>query len=285
MQRIGGETRTLALAAIVALGVTAQALADNGPRSFELARPAPQVGDSFQVDQRSTLVMTTGGVEEGRFETKSLFRLTLTGRDAIGFKARYEIEPSTTTAVVANERRSTTEKGRTVSVSLTPEQVCLTTPVDESAGESQDAATKADVASLVKPSKMTIGETWTEDRTLPVGNAMAVPIKATYKVVGVESDGTGRELIKLELSSEGSAKLGATAIKLAVKGEGTAFIDPAHSERPAMVKITYTFTSTGGGAPDSETRTETTIRTRDLSPRGEIAPTTSLTESSKEKSR
>jgi hypothetical protein len=263
------------LTGLVALGIVSAAHGDEA-RSFKLKHPAPRCGDSFSIDHKTSFVLAKkGGAEKGHIETTSSYRVKIVGTEGAKLVTRFELDPTVTTSDQGGKTETSTEPGRTLEATLDASEVSLLpVPTGVKANPSEGLGV------LGSKDAVSVGDTWSADRPLPVGPGLVVPLKATYKVAGVEKDPRGRDLLRVTLRSEGSAEVRETGgVKLHVTGEGSALFDPERADRPVEVHLSYRFVTSGGTGADAESRTETTISTRELA---SVANTSS---GSQEKSR
>ncbi len=266
-----GTGKGVLLAGLMALGVTASATA-NDTRVFTLKHPAPRAGDAFSVEQRTRLVLQTiGGPEEGRFETSSAFKVRILKNEGARYLTRVEIAPASMVTEMHGKVEKDAAPERRFEGLLDAGEISLL-PAPDGRGEG--------VGALTAKQSVKVGETWTCERTIPFQKTLSVPIKATYTVASVEKDPSGHDLLRLVLKSEGCLEVTGTPVKVTVAGDGEALVDPEHADRPLQVSISYRFATSGGEGADTETRTETTIRTHEL---GVAAETSSV--SAQEKSR
>jgi len=252
--------RVALLAGLTAAGLSASAFGNDG-KVFQLKHPAPRVGDAFAIDQESSLVLqTVGGPEKGHMQTKSSYAVKVTAKAGDGFVTRFELQPTTTTSDLTGKRETQTDAARTLEATLETDELQLV-PAPRAQGEK---AASAESFVGVKQS-VSLGDTWTREGNLAVTSDVSVPLKSTYKVASAEKDAHGKDLLKVVLETSGTRILpGTGGIRINVTGKGQALIDPERADRPVEVKLTYRFVTSGGPGADSETRTETTIRTREL---------------------
>lgn len=271
----GGEN--MVLAGLLALGITSAATAGEG-KSFTLKHPDPRCGDAFSIEQKTSFLLSRkGGAERGHVETASSYKVKVVAKEGAKFVTRFELDPATTTSTdESGKTETTTEPGRTLESSLEAGELSLLpVPTGVKSNPSEGLGV------LGSKDSVTVGDTWSAERTLPVGPGLIVPLKATYKVASVEKDPRGKDLLKVTLRSSGSAELKESGgVKLHVTGEGTALFDPERADRPVEVQLSYRFVTSGGTGADSESRTETTISTRELA---SVANTSSVNSQEKSK--
>ncbi len=266
----------MVLAGLLALGITSAA-AGGDERSFKLRHPAPRCGDAFSIEQKTSFVLARkGGPEKGHIETTSSYKVKVVGQEGAKFVARFEVDPTTTVSDQGGKPETTTEAARTTEAVLDASELSL---VPVPAGMKANPTEARGV--LGSKDGVAVGDTWTTERPLVVAPGLVVPVKATYSIASVEKDPRGKDLLKVSLKSKGVATLkDSGGIKLHVTGEGSALFDPERADRPVEVHLAYRFVTSGGEGADSETRTETTISTRELAA---VANTSSA--NSQEKSR
>jgi hypothetical protein len=256
----GGECTVLA--GLLALGITSAAAGGDG-KSFKLQHPAPRCGDSFSIEQKTSFVLARkGGAEKGHIETRSSYRVKVVGTEGAKFVTRFELDPTVTTTDqgAGSTPETSTEAGRTTEAVIDASELSL---VPVPAGVKSNPSEGLGV--LGSKDAVSLGDTWTAERTLAVAPGLAVPLKATYSIASVEKDPRGKDLLKVTLRSQGSATVQESGgVKLHVTGEGEALFDPERADRPVEVRLAYRFVTSGGEGADSETRTETTISTREL---------------------
>lgn len=268
---ITGGGKKAFLAALLALGLSASARAGNEGRVFALRHPAPQPGDVFSVEHKTSFVLATvGGSETGHYEAASAFKVRVLAKEGQKLRTRLEMEPSTMMTELSGKAETETAPARTFETLLAPSEISLLPAPQASEGLTALGAKKS----------VQVGETWTCERSIPFQKTIDVPVKSTYTVAAVEQDAHGHDILKLLLKSEGCLEVGSTGVKVNVSGEGEALVDPDHADRPIRVRLDYRFVTSGGEGADSETRTTTTISTRDLG----VAPETSSV-SAQEKAR
>jgi hypothetical protein len=259
------------LTGLMALGLSASATA-NDTRVFTLKHPAPRVGEAFSVEHRTRFVLqTVGGPEEGRMETTSAFKVRILKSEGARFLTRLEIAPASMMTEMHGKVEKEAAPERRFEGLLDASEISLL-PAPDGRGEG--------VGALKAKESVKVGESWTCERAIPFQKTMSVPIKATYTVASVEKDPNGHDLLRLVLKSEGCLEIKGTQVKVTVAGDGEALVDPERADRPLQVNVSYRFATSGGEGADTETRTETTIRTHDL---GVAAETSSV--SAQEKSR
>jgi hypothetical protein len=252
-------SRRFWLAGAAAIAISVASAHGEDPAIFRLKRRAAVVGDAFRAELETSVRHGTAGkpLKDG-LTTRSAYTCSLLSKDATNgkFAARLDLEASTTTSEENGVVESQTSEARSVTLPLTERELDVI--------PSTGAAGAIDVAA--GRSELKIGETWTTEKKVPIFGGSLVPVSGTYKVTGVEKDASGRELVKIAFSCAGVGGVPLTGTRVTITGAGHALLDPARAERPVEVRLVYRFVATGDGSPDdgSESRSEITIRTRDL---------------------
>lgn len=247
--------------AVVLLGLATLAVTAGAgeTRSVKLVRKAAAVGDSFRSEVATRIEMSVAGAKVARDTVtgKTGYTLSIVEQAAPGrFRARLDVDAEETTVVEDGVAQTTSVPARTVTMEMSEDE----TRVIPTKGMA--AATGSDV--LAGRSEVRVGETWTADKKIPLGGVVLVPVHSTYKVVSIEKDERGREVVRIELSSEGVGTVPTSGIQMKVLGTGHALVDAAIADRPVEVKLAYRFVAEGGEGEDLETRTEITIKNTEL---------------------
>lgn len=243
-----------------AAGLTAASAGE--PKTVKLVRAPAAVGDCFRAEMTSKVEQITPGAAPTKeiIETKVSYVSTILSKTKSGkFETRLDMDPEEL-KVTGVDGAVSTEKGtaKTVTMEMTEDE----TRVIPTKGMA--TATGADV--LAGRSQVTVGETWTADKKMPVGSVVDVPVHSTYTVKSIDKDAQGRDLVRIELRSEGIGNVPGSGVRIRVIGVGHVIVDALHTERPIELKLAYRFVAEGGPGADAETRSEITIKTETQKP-------------------
>jgi hypothetical protein len=247
--------------ALVALSAVSIASGED-VRSWKLVRRTATVGDSFHAELSTNIRHGTAGkpLADG-VKTTSAYTCSLLAKNATTgrFEAKLDLEPETTTVEEHGESKQNTKGARTVTLEMGEDELqVIPTP----GGSGDMTAGKTDLS---------LGETWTTEKKVPVAGVVEVPVQATYRVASVEKDANGHELVKVTFSCSGVGLLASTGTKVTIQGAGHALLDPTKVERPVEVKLAYRFVAGSDQDPEpSESRSEITIRTHDVVKANEV---------------